>query len=339
MGKLSATAGLALAVSSVATAGQLAATQDATEVTEAARAPDPGPNFTVLHAFDAAAGDIPESITTDRDGNLYISVGKTIRRRSVDGTLSVFATLPLEIFSLGLKVGSDGCVYNVSTSLTDVPGAFVWRVCEADQVEQFAELDQSGGPNDLAFDRQGDLYVTDPRLGRVWKIDSEGQPSVWLEDALLTGDPASPALVFSPLGVNGIAFQADGRTLLLSNTDRGTILRARPRGNQSPALSVFVEDVRLRGADGIALDRRGTLFVNVNATDTFASVSPAGSLRILAQGGLLDAPSSVVFGATEQDRFQMYVSSSAFSRTFGLQVGDPHPALLVTPVQAPGLPL
>ncbi|HKO93527.1 MAG TPA: hypothetical protein VJU61_20375, partial [Polyangiaceae bacterium] len=91
--------------------------------------------------------------------------------------------------------------------------------------------------------------------------------------------------------------------------------------------------------DGIALDRRGTLFVNVNASDSFASVSPSGRLRILAQGGLLDAPSSVVFGATEGDRFEMYVTSSAFSRTLGLQPGEPHPALLVAPVRAPGLPL
>jgi hypothetical protein len=62
-------------------------------------------------------------------------------------------------------------------------------------------------------------------------------------------------------------------------------------------------------------------------------------VRILAQGGLLDAPSSVVFGATPQDRSEMYLTSSAFSRTLGLQPGDPHPALLVTPVRTPGLPL
>src|SRR5882757_3536118 len=73
--------------------------------------------------------EIPESVTTDEHGNLYVSVGNTIRRRAPGGAFSVFATLPLPINALGVKVGPDGCVYNASTSLSAVPGAFVWRIC------------------------------------------------------------------------------------------------------------------------------------------------------------------------------------------------------------------
>lgn len=286
-----------------------------------------------------AAGEIPESVTSDTEGNLYISVGSAIRRRTPAGVISEFASLPASIFALGVKVGRDGCVYTASTSLDPaVDGAFVWRACEPGPAEQLAALDPAGGPNDLAFDEDDNLFVSDPVLGRVWKVDPAGDVSVFVEDPLLTGDPDAPALLFRPLGVNGIAFDASERFLYLANTDRGSILRVRTAG-QPPSVAVFAQDARLRGADGIAFNRAGTLLVNVNATDRVASVDRAGRVRVLAQGGLLDAPSSAVFGATQADRRQVYVTASAFSRTLGLQPGTPRPALLVADVQTPGLPL
>jgi sugar lactone lactonase YvrE len=173
----------------------------------------------------------------------------------------------------------------------------------------------------------------------VWKLDSARNVSVWAADALLTSTPDDPALVFRALGVNGIAFDADQHFLYFSNTDRGTILRTRVRRSGTPDVRVFAADARLRGSDGIAFDRDGTLYVNVNVSDSLATVNPGGHVQILATGGLLDAPSSAVFGATDADRHQLYVSSSAFSRTLGLQPGTPHPALLSTRVETPGLRL
>lgn len=280
--------------------------------------------------------DIPESVTADADGNLYISVGDTIRKRAADGVLSVFGTLPLPIFALGVKVGPDGCVYNVSSSLSEVPGAFVWRICQPGSVEQVAELDQTGAPNDLAFDSDGNLFITDPVLARVWKLAPGGDPEIFVEDPLLAADPADPALVFRPLGVNGIALDARERFLYVSNTDQGSVVRIRL---DNGAVGTFVEDEALRGADGIAFDRAGTLFVAVNGLDAVVSVSRRGELELLGQGGLLDAPSSIVFGTRGRERRQMYVTSSAFSRTLGLEPGIPAPALLRRRARVAGLPL
>jgi len=285
-----------------------------------------------------AGQEIPESVTTDERGNLYVSVGNTIRRRALGGAFGVFATLPLPINALGVKVGPDGCVYNASTSLSEVPGAFVWRICSADSVEVFAELDQSGAPNDLAFDDCGNLFVTDPVLSRVWKVDPLGNSQIFAQHPLLAGTPSDPALLFRAIGVNGIAFDKHQRFLYVSNTDQGTILRFDLR-SPHPTPSVFARDSRLRGADGIAFDREGTLWVAVNATDTLVTINERAAVRVQKQGGLLDAPSSVVFGATKKDRDQLYLMSSAFSRTLGFQTGSPHPALLQMRVSTPGLPL
>jgi sugar lactone lactonase YvrE len=296
-----------------------------------------GPALEVLASF-VSGQDIPESVTTDDDGNLYVSVGNTVQIRPPGGVFGVFGTLPLPIAALGVKVGPDGCVYNASTSLSATPGAFVWKLCGAGSVEAFAELDQSGAPNDLAFDDDGSLFVTDPLLGRIWKIDEDGAAQVFLEHPLLLGTPADPALVFRQVGVNGIAFDKQHKHLYVSNTDRGTILRIDMRAS-SPVPSVFAQDARLRGADGIGFDQSGELLVAVNATDTLASVDKRGRVRVLSSGGHLDGPSSLAFGASHRDKHTLYVMSSAFSRTLGFQPGTPAPALLTLRVATPGLSL
>jgi sugar lactone lactonase YvrE len=291
----------------------------------------------VLASF-VSGQDIPESVTTDDDGNLYVSVGNTVQVRAPGGAFNVFGTLPLPIAALGVKVGPDGCVYNASTSLSATPGAFVWRLCEAGSVEAFAELDQAGAPNDLAFDTDGSLFVTDPLLGEIWKIDEDGNAAVFLQHALLAGNPADPALVFRQVGVNGIAFDKHHRNLYVSNTDQGTIVRIDMHATMRTPV-VFAKDARLRGADGIAFDASGTLFVAVNATDSLASVDARGRVHVLASGSPLDAPSSVVFGPTHGDKHTLYALSSAFSRTLGFQPGTPAPALLTLRVARLGLPL
>jgi hypothetical protein len=279
--------------------------------------------------------DLPESVATDHQGNVYISLSNTILQRPPEGAVNTFATLPLPIFALGVKVGPDGCVYTASTSLSAVPGAFVWRACAGNAVEQFAELDQSGAPNDLAFDAQGQLYVTDPVLARIWKISPAGNAEVFAEGELLAGTPASPALTFRALGANGIALDADQRYLYVSNTDNGTIVRVKIHSRQHTP-SLFVQSPLLRGADGIAFDRSGTLLVAVNGQDSVVSVNEDRAVNVVSSGGLFDGPSSLAFGATRADRHSLYIISGAFARTLGFVAGTPRPALLSACVNTPG---
>jgi sugar lactone lactonase YvrE len=294
-----------------------------------------------LASFDPSKGQIPESITTDDDGNLYFSWASTstIQKRSRDGTISTFGTLPIPVFTLGVKVGPDGCVYTVSTSLSPAPGAFVWRICSPGNVEQFAVLDPKGGPNDLAFDDEGNLFVTDPFLGQIWMVSRGGAARVWLQHPLLAGNPVNPVLVFHAVGVDGIAFDRHKRNLYVDNLDFGDIIRIAFDDGVAGDVSLFASDPLLQGADGIAFDRKGNLFVAVNAQDSLVSIDPSGVITTLEQGGLLDGPSSVVFGATDDDRDTLYITSSAFSRAFGFKPGTPHPALLTTRAGHPGLRL
>ena len=287
-------------------------------------------------------GDVPESVTVDRAGNLYYSNLSTIHRRTPDGQDTVFATLPIPVFALGVKVGRDGCVYNTSVSLDPtLDGAFVWKTCTAGSGAQVhATLDPRGGPNDLAFDDDGNLFVTDPFLGQVWKVTPRGQASVWLADPLLQGNATTPFLPFHSQGVNGIAFDDDKRNLYLGVLDYGRIVRVpiRHRGAAGTP-SIWVSDARIQGADGIAFDENENLYVAVNGQDQLVRIRRDRRIEVLFQGAPLDGVSSVVFGRGRRDRHTLYVASSAFNRTFGFQPGTPAPALLATTTRDEGLPL
>jgi sugar lactone lactonase YvrE len=294
-----------------------------------------------ITSLNASEGQIPESITADRLGNLYFSSAgqSSIIRRSPNGTLTTIGTLPIAVNTLGVKIGPDGCLYNVSTSLSATPGAFVWRICRPGDVEQFAALDPSGGPNDLAFDDLGNLYVTDPFLGRIYKIDRRGRVAVWLERPEFLGNAAAPVLDFHSVGVDGIAFDLFKRNLYVDNLDFGKVYRIEFHDGEPGPVTTFASDPRIQGCDGMAFDDEGDLFVAVNAQDTLVSIDRRGEIETLASGGPLDGPSSFVFGQTPFDRHEVYLTSSAFLRAFGFQAGTPLPAILRAHVVHGGLEL
>jgi sugar lactone lactonase YvrE len=288
-----------------------------------------------------AVGESAESIALDDSGDAFISFGNTIRKRTPNGEQTTFATLPIAAFALGVKVGPDGCVYNTSTSLDpSVAGAFVWRTCSPGTAQLYATLDPSGGPNDLAFGDHHDLFVTDPFLGRVYKITRQGNVSVWLQDPLLNGNPAAPFLLFHAVGVDGIAFDKEKENLYLGNLDYGRLIRVPIRRDGSAGSpAIVVSDPRLVGIDGIALDEAGNVFAAINGQDHLVSIRRHGALQELADGPPLDGPASVAFGTRSGDTRTLYVVNGAFLRTFGLRPETPHPSLLKTRSPHPGLPL
>ena len=294
----------------------------------------------VVAVFDPSLGQLPESVTADGEGNFYLSMANTVQKLTPDGTLSLFAQLPIPsgTFALGVKFGPDGDLYVASGGFSPAQDAsYVFRISSTGAVTPFVHLDPTGFPNDLAFDDDDNMYVTDPFLGLIWKVTQAGHASVWIEDPLLHGNPTHPALLIHQFGADGIAFDHSKQNLYIGNLDYGTIVRIPVQpGGAAGTPQVWVSDTRLLGCDGIAFDKHDNLYVAVNGQDQVARIDVNGTVEIVASGFPLDAPSAFVFGNVT-DRKSLYISSFAINRALGTQPGTPHPSLLKLEVPFAGL--
>ncbi len=303
------------------------------------------PPVKVIQAFNPAYGQLPESITADDDGNLYFSMAGAIHKYTTDHQIVQLAMIPVPVQQGasvgGVKVGPEGYIYATVASFNPALSvSSVWRVSpDGQQVNQFVSFPSDSLPNDLVFDPQGNMYITDSSKGQIWKVDQAGKAEVWLADTLLAGSVEAP-VAGSPLGANGIAFDRFRRNLYVMNTDFGRIVRIGFHHGQAHGIDVAATNDLLKGGDGIAFDVLGQLFVANNGADRIVVVSPFGGfVSVLVDGAPLDSPSSLVFGTGQNDHHTLYVTNFAIMRFNGFKPGAPQPSLVSLPVILPGLDL
>jgi sugar lactone lactonase YvrE len=300
------------------------------------------PTF-VVH-FDPGQSQLPESMTSDPAGNLYASnfSGAIQKIDPQTGTVTQVAKLllPGSAVLTGIKIGPDGLIYVVSASFSSNPsGAFLWRVSPTTGAyEKFAQLRADGFPNDLVFQDDGTIILTDPFLAQLWKIDTVGNASVFLASPLFAGNPIDPAFSGLAFGVDGIAWaDHNKRNLIVSTLDYGRVMNIPMDGEGTPPIQIIVEDPALKGVDGIAVDDRGTIWCAVNTQARIATVDKGGGISVIAQGSPLDGPSSFAFGTGNGDKKTLYLSNFAIGSVLSNQAA--HPGILSIPAPVPGLPL
>jgi sugar lactone lactonase YvrE len=295
----------------------------------------------VLFTFNEQAGHNPEGLAIDKAGDTFVSMsplGQVLRFPAGSLTPQVFGSVsgivPGQDFGLlGLATDRVGNVYGaVQAASPDANG--VWRFDRttgtATRIAGSAAIQL---PNGLAFDTRGNLYVTDSRLGAIWRVRPGGAAQVWLQDPLLTGDGSLGLF----LGANGIAFR--NGVLFVTNTERRTMLRVRVRPDGSPgSLSIVTTFAPGLNPDGVTMDVFGDAYVALNLQNAITRVAPDGSQQIVASGDPLDFPSSVTFGTTRGNRSALFAVNFSISELFGLPSGF-GPALLRIPVGTPGMPL
>ncbi len=303
--------------------------------------PPPSAAVSVIAKFDPSANEMPEALTVDQQGNIYVGMAFTgeIRRLTPQGEATTFANLPSpgeNGFMTGLAFDRSGDLY-VAMASFDPETHGIWRVSQdGSVVKRFASLDTTGLPNGVDFDSGGNLYVANSTGGQVWKIDQQGNVAFWSADPLLQGIIPSVSPLGFPIGANGVALDAEENNLYVANFEFGRIVRipVNPDGSAGNA-QVFVEDkATLEGADGITFDNEGNLFVAVIAQDRLVAISPQGDIFTVAEGAPLQNPSDIKFGVGEEEKVA-YITNFAFFRVLGLAPGDPEPALLKIIHKAP----
>jgi len=128
-------------------------------------------------------------------------------------------------------------------------------------------------PNAMVFDNYGNLYISDSFQGAIFKISNPAGCTLPCNVDLVIHDPLLATAGFPPFGANGLALSRDEKMLFIANTGDDRILKL---DLTSKAVSVFAESIN--GADGVALDRRGRLWVAANQADEVVALNENGKI-------------------------------------------------------------
>jgi sugar lactone lactonase YvrE len=118
------------------------------------------------------------------------------------------------------------------------------------------------------------------------------------------------------IGANGMAFDKNGTSVFVVNTDRASIIRVPIMKDGSagkPELFVGPDCKNLNGADGIVLDKDGSIIIAVNKLNKIVRVSMDKKITALESDGILDFPASVkIDNGTAGQEHILYITNFGF---------------------------
>jgi sugar lactone lactonase YvrE len=365
------------------------ASGDSGSSADASRATDPaalGRHATWTTIFNATNGI--EGLTADGRGNVYVAErGADIaascpvwRISTATQAATQVGFLPAPCSPSGIAFGRDGRLYVTGGNAPANDTILVLRPGDASTA---ATVFATGVPaaNGLAFDRRGTLWASDGgnAKGIVYRIAPTGGTGVEAfrvpamansigvgrQNGTLQGvTPNTP----NPQNIvaNGIVVTRDG-DLVVADTARGALWNVQLDGNgrvTSPVGcdetytadtlcldAVRVEHPALEGADGIALDAAGRIWVDANEPNTVAVVDQRGTVTEFFRNpvdpatgrrnaGPLEFPTSPVFLGRQ---FCTTSSDGArrdnFPNTAGEVAGNGKISCLDQRLDVPGVPL
>ncbi|GAC1649540.1 MAG: hypothetical protein NVS4B12_18670 [Ktedonobacteraceae bacterium] len=236
-------------------------------------------------------------------------LGLTINRRTGDLFAAANGTGNI------LRIHNPGC-YNPTVSIyATYPGT-------------------GGGPEDMAFNKQGTLYASDSNRGLVYAIPPGGGSIQLVIGPSGSGAPINDnGLLQSPvagLTPNGVVFSLDYRTLYIANTwaDSVVAFDVNAKGKVTGNARIFAQYLNpdleeyptgfpgliqkntkigpsastpLNGPDGLALDSFGRVWVASNLGDNLTVLNRHGRIvktygtSAVTAHGLLNQPASITF--------------------------------------------
>ncbi len=279
----------------------------------------------------------PEGIAVNKRGDIFISIaplGQVWKIPAGSTDPELFGSVPnpmSDVGLLGLAVDAPGNVYGAAPS--PVPAVHgVWKFDRRSGTAlKLAGTEIIAFPNDVAFDKRGNLYITDSAGGAIWRVpQGGGTTELWLSDVLL--DPGAFGF-----GANGIEYFQG--TLYVAVTDQGHLVGVPVLPDGSPGTPRIVADFNGSPPDGLAIDVHGHLYVAMLVAQQILKVDPAdGTTEVIEMGDPLDFPSSLAFGTGRGEQQVLFGVNFSIGELFG---SPPvmRPGVFATDVGQPGNPL
>jgi len=212
----------------------------------------------------------PEGVVYDSLRNVYyVSSARTgtIGVVTPEGEYAILYADSTLKSTYGLKIHPDGnrlfvCVgdanYSKFTSADTRKKMIRLMSVDIESGQRLSDIDLSGllpgnhFGNDLVFDNEQNIYITDSYAHAIYKVTPSGQASVFAKDAKFETEG---------VGINGIVYHPDG-FLLVDNSNTGQLYKIALNNSQ------HVEKVNINqyfvGADGLLLTANNTLAMVVN---------------------------------------------------------------------------
>ncbi|HEX9444945.1 MAG TPA: SMP-30/gluconolactonase/LRE family protein [Candidatus Binatia bacterium] len=266
----------------------------------------------ILVDLDPASADrtvIVESITADRQGRLYLAdrvSGDVLR---VDpryaNPVPVARIEPREIQGKKTNADASGVEFNQQGDLFIASGPFsaVVRV-HADELNPQkpgrAQMFATGaeGANGIAFDKQGNLYISGGRTGKIYRVGPGGGSALPFAEIPGFVRTLPDGKTEQTIVANGLAFDSRG-ALYAADTARGAVWRITIGADGKAAKpEKITESPLLEGADGLAFDKTGKLWVTANERNALVTIAADGKVQEVTKNGgkgPLEFPSAIVF--------------------------------------------
>ena len=270
------------------------------------------PSPSILVDLDPASADrtvIIESITASRDGLLYVADRVSGNVMRIDPK----KPQPVVVGRIGSRQvngqntapNPSGMVFNAQGDL--LIGASVFgevvrlRAAELDPAKPgVAQTFATGmpGANGVDIDRQGRLYISGGASGNIFRVGPNGGVAETVANVERFTRTLPDGRTQQSIVANGLAIDKAG-VVYSADSARGAVWRTAfdSEGRaQRPVL--WVQNAALEGADGLAFDARGDLWITANELNALVRISPTGAVTEVARNGAagpLEFPAALVF--------------------------------------------
>jgi len=275
----------------------------------------PAQSGTADGAATAARFSFSNGVALDREGNLFVADmdNGTIRKITRAGVVTTFAGTPGKGGSAD-GAGAAAQFGGIATLAMDQAGnlyaaefynntvrkvtpsgqvsTFVGTAGKAGGVDGKGAAAQLAGPNDIAADSHGNLYIADFYNNTVRKITPDGVVTTLAGSAGKAGsdDGVGAAARFD--GPAGVAPDAAGN-VYVTELNNHTLRKIAPDGRVTTVAGVAGKPggadgtgpaARLNGPWGITIDRHGDIFICDTGNNAIRKVTPGGVVTTVAGG-------------------------------------------------------